>query len=237
MNPSLYSLSATMINQLNRVDTLSNNLANVNTTGFKEDNLVEGSFNHYLERAKEKKQETTTYSTIVNTVPKIDGSYVTQESGPIVQTGNDLDFALTGANTFFKIEDKAGNIFLTRDGSFKNLNGFLVTGNGEYVLNNNNQTIAVEEGFEQTISIYKADYKNIYKVGNNNYKFDDNQAVILVNNIDNDLVQGAIEKSNINSVTTMVELIAAQRRLEQAQKAITGLSEMSEKLLQKIDGR
>jgi len=49
VNPGIYSLSATMVNQLNRVDVLSNNLANVNTYGFKEDNLVEGSFNHYLE--------------------------------------------------------------------------------------------------------------------------------------------------------------------------------------------
>jgi flagellar basal-body rod protein FlgG len=237
MNPSLYSLSATMINQLNRVDTLSNNLANVNTTGFKEDNLVEGSFNHYLERAKEKKFETTTYSTIVNTVPKIDGSYVTKQTGPIVQTGNQLDFALNSPDTFFKIKDNNGNILLTRDGSFKNLNGFLVTGNGESVLNNNNQAIAVEEGFEQNISIVRTDYNNIYKVGNNNYKFDNNQLVTPVVNLENQIVQGALEKSNINSVSTMVELIDAQRRLEQAQRAITGLSQMSEKLLQKIDGR
>jgi flagellar basal-body rod protein FlgG len=50
-------------------------------------------------------------------------------------------------------------------------------------------------------------------------------------------VLGAIEKSNINAVTTMVALIDGQRRLEQAQKAITGISDLSDKLLTKIDGR
>jgi flagellar basal-body rod protein FlgG len=154
-----------------------------------------------------------------------------------VQTGNQLDFALNSPDTFFKIKDNNGNILLTRDGSFKNLNGFLATGNGESVLNNNNQAIAIEEGFEQNISIVQTDYNNIYKIGNNNYKFDNNQVVTPVINLENQIVQGALEKSNINSVSTMVGLIDAQRRLEQAQRAITGLSQMSEKLLQKIDGR
>ncbi len=47
-------------------------------------------------------------------------------------------------------------------------------------------------------------------------------------------MQGAIEKSNVNSVTAMVELIDAQRRFEQAQKAVTTIDELNSKVIDKI---
>ena len=237
MNTSLYSLSATMINQLNRVDVISNNLANVNTTAFKGDNLIEGSFNNYLQKAKENRTPTTAMSELVNTIPKIDGSYTNTQMGSFLETNNQLDFALNAKHTFFKIQDDKGNILLTRDGAFKNLNGELVTSEGFKVLNGANVPIAVENCFEQELSIVKADFKDMKKIGNNNYMHDDMKKVLVVENTDNQILQGTIEKSNINAVSTMVALIDAQRKLEQAQKAITGLSEMSEKLLTKIDGK
>jgi len=237
MNQGVYSLSAAMINQLNRVDVISNNLANVNTNGFKEDNLMEGSFNHYLERLAQKDVTPTRLNTINNTVPKIDGNFIRGDIGSIVETGNSLDFALKTNDTFFKVQDKNGDIVLTRDGSFKNLGGVLSTFDGKKVLNNNNQQINIVDGFESQISVVTTSYANLSKIGNNNYKINDTVKVKPI--IDNDqfMVLGAVEKSNINAVTTMVALIDTQRRLEQAQKAITGIGELSEKLLSKIDGR
>jgi flagellar basal-body rod protein FlgG len=237
MNQGVYSLSAAMINQLNRVDVISNNLANVNTNGFKEDNLMEGSFNHYLERLAQKDIVPTKLNTINNTVPKIDGNFIRGDIGSVVETGNPLDFALKTNDTFFKVQDKNGDIVLTRDGSFKNLGGVLSTFDGKKVLNNNNQQINIVDGFEPQIAVVSSSYANLSKIGNNNYKINDATQVKPI--IDNDqfVVLGAVEKSNINAVTTMVALIDSQRRLEQAQKAITGIGELSEKLLSKIDGR
>lgn len=237
MNTSLYSLSATMVNQLNRVDVISNNLANVNTTAFKGDNLTEGSFNNYLQKAKESRTPTTAMNELVNTVPKIDGSYTNTQMGSFVETNNQLDFALNAKDTFFKIQDNNGNILLTRDGGFKNLNGELVTSEGYKVLNGGNAPIAIENGFEQELSIVKADFKDMKKIGNNNFIHDDLAKTTVVENTEGQIIQGTIEKSNVNAVSTMVALIDAQRKLEQAQKAVTGLSEISEKLLTKIDGR
>lgn len=237
MNPSVYSLSAAMINQLNRVDIISNNLANLNTNAFKEDQVVEGSFNHYLEMMKQKKLTPTKLDTVANTVPKIDGNFMRGEVGSIVETGNPLDFALKGNEVFFKVKDKNGDILLTRDGSFKNLGGVLSTFDGKQVLNNDNQPINIEAGFEAQISLLNTSFSNLDKVGNNYYKIEDMTKTNSI--IDNDqfMLLGALEKSNINAVTSMVALIDAQRRLEQSQKAITGISELSEKLLAKIDGR
>lgn len=237
MNQGIYSLSAAMINQLNRVDVISNNLANVNTNGFKEDNVVEGSFNHYLEKLAKKDIAPTKLDTINNTVPKIDGNFINGMIGSIVETNNSLDFALKTNDTFFKVADKDGKTFLTRDGSFKNIGGVLSTFDGKKVLNNNNQPINIADGFESQVAIVTTSYSNLNKVGNNNYKIADETKVKPILDNDQFMVLGAIEKSNINAVSTMVALIDSQRRLEQAQKAITGIGELSEKLLTKIDGR
>jgi len=53
MNQGVYPLAASMINQINRLDQISNNLANVNTNGFKQEGTTETTFNYYLDRAKQ----------------------------------------------------------------------------------------------------------------------------------------------------------------------------------------
>jgi flagellar basal-body rod protein FlgG len=234
MNQGVYSLAATMVNQLNRVDVLSNNLANANTTGFKQDNLVEGSFNHYLEKSKNENIQTTKLNVVNNTVPKIDGDYISSMDGPIVTTGNKLDFAINERDVFFKVEGLNKEVLLTKDGAFKNKDGFLVNHDGAYVLNNENERINITDGFESQIALVKTPYENIDKVGNNNYKINDTKKTTLV--LDNDpyLLQGSIEKSNVNAITTMVSLIDSQRRLEQAQKASTGIDDINQKLIDKL---
>ncbi|MCK5293588.1 MAG: flagellar hook-basal body protein [Arcobacteraceae bacterium] len=237
MNSAIYALSATMVNQLNRVDILSNNIANANTNAFKEDNLVEGSFNYYLTRAKENNIEVSRQSIINNTIPKIDGDYIKGDLGSIKPTGNRLDFALKDNEIFFKIQNKAGEILLTRDGGFKNIDGFLSTSQSEKVLNANNQSIAIVDGFEEQISLVKTPFTNLQKVGNNNYRSEDSKQVETVLLNGSYILQGSIEKSNINTVSAMVALIDSQRRLEQSQKAMTGIGEINSKLITQIGNK
>ena len=233
MNQGIYSLAATMVNQLNRVDTISNNLANANTVGFKQNNLVEGSFNYYLSKNHENSNYVHNLNKITNTVPKIDGHYIDEEHGPIVTTSNKLDFAITTRDAFFKIKVN-NNIVLTKNGSFNNLNGFLVTKDGNYVLNINNEKISIEDGFEEQIALVKTKYLNLDKQGSNNYKIKDIKQTSNIVNNDSFLIQGSIEKSNINTITAMVGLIDSQRRLEQAQKASVGIDEINQKLIDKL---
>ena len=56
----------------------------------------------------------------------------------------------------------------------------------------------------------------------------------LFDNNDGQLLQGAIEKSNVNSVSAMVGLIDAHRRFDQAQKAVKTIDELNGKLIEKI---
>jgi len=236
MTQGLHPLAANMINQLNRVDVVSNNLANANTVGFKEDHLVEGSFNHYLERTKAENKDPMKLSEVMNTVPKIDGKFINQESGSIVKTGNGLDFALSEPETYFKIQNsKTGNIEYTRDGSFKTINGELITQNGHRVLSGDNQPILVDEDnlFTANIGVVSIESKDVLKIGNNNYKAEQNSVNNLVNN--GDLVlQGALEQSNVNTISSMVGLIEAQRKFEQAQKAVKAIDEVNAKVIDSI---
>ena len=229
-----YPLAAAMINQLNRVDTISNNLANANTTGFKQEGLREGSFNHYLERAREERKVPTKQEEVFNTIPKIDNKFINGQVGAIVPTGNNLDFAISDTNSFFKVQDDNGNILLTRDGSFKSLNGELVTQNGYKVLSVDNDPLLVEDGFAQNIGLEQTDFKNLEKIGNNNYRIIDDGELTPVFNNEGIISQGALEKSNVNSVQAMISLIDAHRRFEQSQKAVAGIGETNSKLIEKI---
>lgn len=234
MNQGTYPLAASMVNQINRLDQISNNLANVNTNGFKQEGTTETTFNHYLERSKNEGFVPTKINEVTNNIPKIDAKYINGEMGPIAPTGNNLDFALTQPDTFFKIQNQNGDIVYSRDGAFKVFDGFIVDSNGNNVLNGDNEPVLLEEGFENNIGVAQTPYTNLQKIGNNTYKLKDENEVLLFENTDGLLEQGAIEKSNVNSVTAMVELIDAHRRFEQSQKAISTIDEINSKLIDKI---
>ncbi|MAD42675.1 MAG: flagellar biosynthesis protein FlgG [Arcobacter sp.] len=234
MNQGTYPLAASMVNQINRLDQISNNLANNNTHGFKQDGLTETTFNHYLQRAQNEGFTPTKINVVTNNIPKIDAIYIDGEVGAIASTGNKLDFALEQPDTFFKLQDQNGDIVYTRDGAFKNLDGFLVDSNGNNILNTNNGPIEIDENVREQIGITQIGFSNLEKVGNNNFKLKDENELLIYDNNDGLIVEGAIEKSNVNSVTAMVELIDAHRRFDQSQKAIKTIDELNGTLIEKI---
>lgn len=234
MNQGVYPVAASMINQINRLDQISNNLSNLNTNGFKQEGLTETTFNYYLQRMQNENEAPTKVNTVTNNIPKLDAKYINGEMGPIAMTGNKLDFALSNPDMFFKIQNANGDIVYTRDGAFKNLDNFLVDSNGNSVLSADNEPIVVEDNFQTQIGVAQIPYANLEKLGDNTYKIKDAAEIEVFENNDNLIVQGAIEKSNVNSVTAMVELIDAHRRFEQSQKAIKSIDEMNAGLIEKV---
>ena len=234
MNQGTYPLAASMINQFNRLDQISNNLANINTNGFKQEGTTETTFNYYLQRMQEENTAPTKINTVTNTVPKIDAKFINSEMGPIAMTGNTLDFALSNPDTFFKIQNANGDIVYSRDGAFKNLDNFLVDSNGNNVLNAGNEPIVIEDGFELQIGVVKTPFTNLEKLGDNTYSLKDANNLEVFENNDTFVVQGAIEKSNVNSVSAMVELIDAHRRFDQSQKAVKSIDDLNAALIDKI---
>lgn len=234
MNQGTYPLAGSMINQINRLDQISNNLANINTNGFKQEGTTETTFNHYLKKAQEEGVVPTKINTVTNNVPKIDAKYINSEMGPISMTGNTLDFALSDPDTFFKIQNINGDIVYSRDGAFKNLDNFLVDSNGNNILNADNEPIVVEGDIASQVGVVKIPYTNLEKIGDNTYSIKDPNEMEIFDNNDNLIVQGSLEKSNVNSVSAMVELIDAHRRFDQSQKAIKAIDELNAGLIEKI---
>lgn len=247
MQSSYYGVTGAMVTQFNKLDLISNNLANLNTTAFKRDDVVVGDFKRIFQEYKDEmpiKDNTKEASKYINAsivrVPQIVEQYTKYEQSGIKNTGNPLDFALRREDAFFMIETPNG-IRLTQNGSFiLNDAGVLTTKEGYPVLPatyfQNQQYITIPDDGELRVDklggvynredqianlmiVQSDDVKSLLKEGANLYKFKDIQEVTQLET--GDLVmQGALETSNINPVTEMVNLIEANRMVDMYQKVM-----------------
>ena len=141
MQSSYYSVTGAMVTQFNKLDLISNNLANLNTTAFKRDDVVVGDFKRIFQEYKDEmpiKDNTKEASKFINAVgvrvPQVVEEYVKYQQGGIKNTGNPFDFALKREDAFFMVETPNG-IRLTQNGSFTlNNEGVLTTKEGYPVL-------------------------------------------------------------------------------------------------------
>jgi len=136
MLQALWSASSGMLAQQTSIDNVSNNIANVNTPGFKQSRV---EFQDLLySQMRSPGRVTRSGQTLDAGIQVGNGSRpaATQLSfvqGPLQETGNHTDLAISG-NAFFEIMLPDGSVAYTRDGSFKiDADGYLVTGNGEMV--------------------------------------------------------------------------------------------------------
>jgi len=232
MIPGLYTTVAGMINQQNMLEVITNNLANVNTVGYKKDDLnFSGTFNLLPD-------QTGTY-TILN-LDGVSSKFLTDFSaGDIKTTDNMLDLALNG-DGFFVIQHKDG-IRYTRSGNFTlDNNGTLVTADG-YPVMGTNGTIQIQGGTPEidnsgqvivngnvVAKLKIVDFQKPYqmtKAGYNTF-VNSNQAE---QNSTAQVKQGFLEMSNANPIQEMVKMIETMRVYESYQKTIQLFNETLEK--------
>ncbi|ANU26730.1 flagellar hook-basal body protein [Planococcus versutus] len=164
MNIQMNTASNTMSELQKKIDLIGNNIANVNTTGYKRQ---EASFSDALVQSIEKqvgqKNEvgrTTPFGLRVGAGAILSQTAVRNEQGSIRQTDRPLDFMIQGESAYFRVASEE-NTFYTKDGSFQvqpvpNSNQVsLVTATGDAVLGADNQPI-----------LFGADYKDIQLAGN-----------------------------------------------------------------------
>lgn len=226
MYKGVYLASMGMLADITKLDTLSNNISNAETIGYKADNLA---FKTYLEKRlhsfkpmpQEKKVE-------IKDIGKFEQAVILDEvktdfnQGNIEHTENMLDFAIDGSG-FFVVE-KNGEKLYTRAGDFKiSSDGFLVTSEGYYVLNRNDQRIKVSDKSDLINNIKVVDLDNPRKIG---YTFYKGQEIEKENFR---ILQGYVEKSNVNIVKEMVKMIEANRHYEVLSKAVTVHDELLNK--------
>jgi flagellar basal-body rod protein FlgF len=247
MQNGYYSVTGAMVTQFNRLDVISNNLANLNTTAFKRDDVVVGDFKRIFQEAKEEmpladntKEGSKFLNAAISRVPQVVEQYIQYNQGGLKNTGNPLDFAMKREDTFFMVETPNG-IRLTQNGSFTvNDEGTLVTKEGYPVLPStyftNQQYISVPQdaplSVDKTGALYAGadeigsffiaqsdDIKKLTKEGANLYRFDNLNELSELSNSDV-VAQGFLESSNINPVSEMVGLIETNRLVEMYQKVM-----------------
>jgi len=269
MQTGFYASAAGMVTQFNRLDTIANNLANVNTAGFKQDNLVVGDYMRIYQEKRDEldnKNNTKEGALFINRTmtraPQIVDSFVDQSVGTLQKTNNPLDFALTREGLFFAVKTPQG-VKLTRDGSFtKNDEGMLVTKQGyevlsaDYFKSKKGISFASEESIvtvdkngqistnvpnslnlTQNKKLFIAQPQNIRslkKEGDNLYAFDDIKNILTVNE-SGAVSQGFVEKSNVNAVKMMTQMIETNRLVGMYEKAMsTQMDDMNRDAIEKL---
>ena len=144
MNRGLYAATAGMMGMLSRVQTISNNLANVNTTGYREDTLRLTTFPQQLmQRLFATGGAIPVGTSAMGIVAESTVTKFTQ--GALKSTDNPLDVAVQGTG-FFQVQTPQG-VRYTRDGTFRrDGNNQLVTSQGDQVLNPTGLPITVPAG-------------------------------------------------------------------------------------------
>ncbi len=250
----LYTAYTGMINQQYRLDTITNNLANSATTGYKREGATSKAFDEVLAIKVKDSSEAFINKGIGNMSlgVKIGENYTDYSQGSFRETGNTYDLAIEG-NGFFSISftNKNGEetTKYTRDGSFTiDSEGALRTKDGDYVLGQGGQiyipTDASDVAINSTGEIFAdgeyidtldivdfEDYNYLSKYGENMYDAVDGanmtEAAGKVN-------QGYLEASNVNVVSEMVEMITISRAYESSQKAIQSIDTMVDKSVNEV---
>jgi len=214
-------------------DMISNNLANINTSGFKRDDIV---FD-VLEQGYQEDMSVDQYTDF--------------DQGDLKSTGNLMDFAISGEG-FFTLESDQGQVF-TRNGHFSiSEEGMIEDSFGNRLLGSSGPVevlgqngvpgevritekgeVMVDGDIVNKILITDFQYKHdLEKIGNNLFK--PNEGVTGEAIESTGIVQGFLETSNINPVSEMVNLIDMHRQFEATQKVMRTFDQIAEDAINEV---
>lgn len=248
MLTGMYTAVSAMLDLQTSQTVITNNMANVNTTGFKAEKVIYKTFDDVLVQNNDNHvngKGTNQQLGILNPGVKIDEIKTNYEQGNIIETGNKTDFAINGKG-FFTVRDEEGNIFYTRNGAFNvNQQGYLVTSSGAQVLNSNNEPIYIgasnitvdnnnnlilSSGVVHRFNIVDFDnYDGLEKVGENLYTGQGARATneYKVQNM-------AKESSNVDIIQSTADLMANLRAFEANQKVVQVMDSILGKMASEI---
>jgi flagellar basal-body rod protein FlgF len=237
MQPSLYVSLSGQIALQKRLDTIANNVANVNTSGYRAEEV---RFETILSEAS---REPTAYSSAGET-------FLSRKSGGFIETNNRFDVAIKG-DAFMAIETPVGQVY-TRDGRMQmSPDGGLQTLNGHPVLdvggapiqldpNGGDVTIAPDgtltQGGQQRGALGLFTISNDARLARyeNSGVIPDLPAEPALDFARNGFAQGFIEQSNVNPVAEITRLITVQRSFEAVTNAMSQTDERQRDSIQKL---
>lgn len=229
----LVESTETMLAQSRRLEQITNNLANVDTAGYKKEDIT------FWEMLYSTDHQNSRVGKAIHNVTDM-------QPGAFEETGNDLDFAL-GGNGFFKIQTPAG-VRYTRAGQFMTNNeGQLITPNGDLVLGDggpvlvNGKDISVSDDGNITVDgqqrgilavVTFADPADLEKQGQNLFiaKGESQEEPALNFSVK----QGYLEKSNVSTMTELTAMIDINRAYETQQRVVRTIDDMDDKAISRV---
>jgi flagellar basal-body rod protein FlgF len=228
MNSGYYAACTGLIARTQALETIANNLANVSTSGFRASHNV---FSSLL--ATTGNSPLSVLNQDANDYGVLGRTQLDTSQGALVRTGNDLDLAIEGPG-YFELKTPTGPVY-SRGGNFRvSPTGQLITAAGDLVMGENNLPITVvgapvsisADGTISTNGAISGRLKlvefpttvEVQSAGGNYYTAAAGAAVPAGNS---HVRQGMLESSNVNPVTTVVELITAQREVETMRHVLT----------------
>jgi flagellar basal-body rod protein FlgF/flagellar basal-body rod protein FlgG len=228
MDSGFYAACTALVSRTQALDTIANNLANASTVGYRNQQNI---FSSVLEQAGGATGGAVNQA--INNYGMLSGTTLDETQGTLQKTGNDLDVAIQGPG-FFSVKTAAGEMY-TRNGSLQvSSKGQLVTAAGDPVLGEKGPISlppgSVSISTDGTISSNGAVVGQLKVVefpagtelsseGQNYYSAPPNTTAKAATN--STVQQGMLEGSNVNPVSSMVELISAQRSAEMMQRAVS----------------
>ncbi len=264
MQNGYYQVAGAFVTQFNILDTTTNNLANVNTSGFKRDGVVVGDFERILQNKRDDmglKNATDKAAKFlnrsINKVPRVVKKYIDFTTPNRKFSGNRLDIALKSGDTFFAVKTPNG-VKLTQESNFSlNSNGelvtkegyklqpsnFMKTQNNSITLPNSSKIKIKDDGtiYANGVSVGKIfvgkvkNLNEVTKLGDNLYDVKDLPNRLVPINGRSLVEQGYVNMSNVNPVKEMVSLIESNRMVEIYQKVmLTQMDDLNRDAITKL---
>ena len=255
MDQALWIAKTGLEAQQTRMAVTANNLANVNTTGFKRSRAVfeDLLYQNNAQAGAQSSEDTQLNSGLMTgTGVRVVATEKLFNQGNLVQTGNNLDMAIEGRG-FFQILMPDGGLGYTRDGTFQvNANGELVTAKGFALqpgITIPEDALSITIGSDGTLSVTQpgvstpvqigtiqlADFINpagLQPIGQNLFLESGSSGTPQTGTAGlnglGSIAQGSLETSNVNTVEELVNMIETQRAYEMNSKAISTAEQMLE---------
>jgi flagellar basal-body rod protein FlgG len=256
MQDAMYSAMFGALTQEHRLDIIANNLANVNTSGYKPDKLsFEDTFTRYAhdfirEPITDLKKKPLFPRAFLMSNIRLAGKEIDFSQGAFKKSDNPLDVALSGEG-FFKVRTADGD-FYTRNGNFiRTAEGLMTTPKGDQLLGEGGP-IALPPGgdiqilgdgsvivdgalVDQIQVVTVSNLQNLEKIGQNMFRIvDGSGAVEQPAPEDTTVEQGYLEAAGVEVVNEMVNMIEAHRAFESYSKITQNSRELDTQLITKV---
>lgn len=258
-----YTAASGMLAQQRRTEMLTNNMANANTPGFKEDQT---SLRDFPELLMERMNKQTSSIAGGKTIGSLSTGVYLQEAipkfiqGDIHETGSKTDMALIDVNmpqkssVFFTVQGPSGEPRYTRNGNFTlDPSGYLTTNEGSYILDNKGKMIQLssdqftlgenglitgKNGEQAQLGIaFSNNTQRLIKEGRGLYKTENGAVLPNASNqpgVYFKLQQGALEQSNVDVTKAMTDMLTAYRAFEANQKVLLAYDQSMQKAANEV---